>query len=328
MTTSTPPPSAGGPAGREPEFRARGAANSKMFRTATEMTRLEPGLQYVDESRLETRKSVWQPGADGRDPQTAALEAIGEHFMSRAHPLWHVLEIGCGTGTFAERVSLHVGADRMTLVDSSPRMVELAAERGLNAKVADVRALPFPDDSFDVVAALWMLYHVPDLSTAMNEIHRVLRPGGRFIAVTNSEEHLAELWHDAGATPVVSPFTSENGEDLLKQHFTRVQRTDLETRAVFDDHQAAVDYLATVDEDVANNLPAWEGGREYAGGVTIFVCSSTNHPVPEAGPGRRPRRVLNAPMRRPTGQSERPERPRPTKYEGMTLGGLGLPGFD
>ena len=83
-----------------------------------------------------------------------------------------------------------------------------------------------------------------------------------------------------------------------------------------------------ISERLAAALPTWEGTREYAGSCTIFVCGSTNHAVPEAGAGRRPRRVLNAPMRRPTGINELADRPRPTKYEGMTLGGLGLPGFD
>lgn len=314
---------------REPEFRTRGAANSKMFRSAKEMSQIEvTGLQYADESRLQTRSSVWQPGEDGRYPHQLVLEAIGEHFMSRAHPGWKLLEVGCGTGAFADRVALHVGANRVSVVDTSERMIELTAQRGLDARVADVMALPFEDDSFDVVVALWMLYHVPDLTVAMQEIHRVLRPGGRFIAVTNSEAHLAELWAAAGATPMESPFTSESGEAVLKQHFTRVQRTDLATRAVFEDRQRAVDYLATVDPEVATALPEWEGPREFAGSVTVFVCGSTNHPVPEVGAGRRPRRTLNAPMRRPTGENPRPERPRPTKYEGMTLGGLGLPGFD
>ncbi len=316
-------------AAREPEFRTRGAANAKMFRSAQEMSRIEvTGLQYADESRLETRRSVWQADDPARDPHRLVLEAIGEHFMSRAHPGWRLLEVGCGTGAFAERVALHVGANRIAVVDTSERMIELTRERGLDAQVADVMSLPFEDASFDVVVALWMLYHVPDLTAAMNEIHRVLRPGGRFIAVTNSEAHLADLWAAAEATPMESPFSSENGEALLKQHFTRVQRTDLATRAVFADRQQAVDYLATVDPAVAERLPDWEGQRTYDGSVTLFVCGSTNHAVPEVGAGRRPRRTLNAPMRRPTGETPRPERPRPTKYEGMTLGGLGLPGFD
>ena len=71
--------------------------------------------------------------------------------------------------------------------------MELTAARGVEARVADVQDLPFADDSFDVVAAMWMLYHVPDLDRGLAEVRRVLRPGGRLVAVTNGDGHTAEL---------------------------------------------------------------------------------------------------------------------------------------
>jgi SAM-dependent methyltransferase len=48
-------------------------------------------------------------------------------------------------------------------------------------------------DSFQVVLAAHMLYHVPELATAVAEIRRVLAPGGRCVAVTNGEAHIASL---------------------------------------------------------------------------------------------------------------------------------------
>ena len=58
--------------------------------------------------------------------------------------------------------------------------------------------LPYADESFDVVAALWMLYHVPDVDRALAEVRRVLRPGGLFVAVTNGDGHVADLRREAG----------------------------------------------------------------------------------------------------------------------------------
>jgi SAM-dependent methyltransferase len=53
--------------------------------------------------------------------------------------------------------------------------------------------LPFHDDSFDAVVALWSLNHVRDPETVFSEVHRVLVPGGRFIAVL---EDMIPRWHD------------------------------------------------------------------------------------------------------------------------------------
>jgi ubiquinone/menaquinone biosynthesis C-methylase UbiE len=60
--------------------------------------------------------------------------------------------------------------------------------------IGDVEALPFDDDSFDLVLANYMLYHVPDLDQAIAELRRVLCPGGTLLAATNGQGHMHELW--------------------------------------------------------------------------------------------------------------------------------------
>ena len=60
--------------------------------------------------------------------------------------------------------------------------------------------------------------------------------------------------------------------EALQQHFERVTREDIATRAVFPDHAAAVAYLATTDEGLAAGLPPFEGPREYAGATTVFLA--------------------------------------------------------
>jgi SAM-dependent methyltransferase len=154
--------------------------------------------------------------------------------------------------------------------DLSPRFVELTSARGVAAQVADVQQLPFADGSFDVVAAMWMLYHVPDLDRGLAEVRRVLRPGGLFVAVTNGDEHVADLRRAAGGGPVVTAFSSETGEDVLRRHFDRVEREDVATRAVFADHATAAAYLATTDPALADGLPFFEGERTYSGATTVF----------------------------------------------------------
>lgn len=224
------------------------------------------GGQYADESRLSTRASVWQPTADGRTPQDEAAAVVRS-----AHPT-DVLEVGCGTGAFAQRLSGQNPSARVIAIDQSERLVALTRERGVDARVADIQALPFADDAFDAVVALWMLYHVPDLDAGLAQVRRVLRPQGTFVAVTNGDHHLADLLIFAGGAPLVTGFSSENGEQALRRHFGSVQRCDLRTRAIMADHAAAQAYLATFDADLAARLPGFEGLREYAGATSVFVA--------------------------------------------------------
>ena len=223
--------------------------------------------QYAREEKLETRRAVWHPTADGRDPVEVAAAVV------RATGARAILEVGCGTGAFAERLVEDNPHATVIATDQSERFVELTAARGVDARVADVQDLPFADASFDLVAAMWMLYHVPDLDRGLAEVRRVLRPGGRFLAVTNGDEHTAQLRRDAGGEALVTQFSSENGEDALLRHFDHVSREDLATRAVFPDHAAAVAYLDTLQDGTRWDLPYFEGPREYAGHVTVFVAS-------------------------------------------------------
>jgi SAM-dependent methyltransferase len=222
--------------------------------------------QYASEHNLETRRSVWQPTLDGRDPASRAAAAVRE-----AGAL-DILEVGCGTGAFAERLAAENPSARVVATDQPARFVELTMALGVEAEVADVQHLPYPDASFDVVCAMWMLYHVPDLDRGLAEIRRVLRPGGLLVAVTNGDEHTADLRREAGGQPLLTQFSSENGEASLRRHFAEVAREDLATRAVFPDHAAATAYLRSFRDGVDYRLPPFDGPREYAGLTTVFTC--------------------------------------------------------
>ncbi|MGI8712167.1 MAG: class I SAM-dependent methyltransferase [Solirubrobacteraceae bacterium] len=95
------------------------------------------------------------------------------------------LEIGAGTGYFSlNLLQARVVAEATCTDISSGMMATLAAnaERlGLSVRTAraDAEALPFPDQSFDLVLGHAVLHHLPNLRRAFAEFHRVLRPGGR-----------------------------------------------------------------------------------------------------------------------------------------------------
>jgi ubiquinone/menaquinone biosynthesis C-methylase UbiE len=135
-----------------------------------------------------------------------------------------------------------------------------------------VQHLLAPDASYDAVLALWMLYHVSDLDRGLAEVRRVLRPGGSFVAVTNGDEHIAELRREAGGDAVRTTFSRENGEASLRRHFDVVTRQDIETRAVFSDRDKALAYLDSSNEEIDWSPPESGWPREYAGHVTVFVA--------------------------------------------------------
>jgi SAM-dependent methyltransferase len=193
--------------------------------------------EYADESRFAVRAAAWET-ATGPDPRQLALDAVAEVAPRR------VLEVGCGRGELAERIARELGAE-VVAVDQSERMVELTRARGVDARVGDVQDLPFPDDSFDCALAAWMLYHVPDLDRGLAELARVLRPGGRLVAVTNSGRNLRELWSllgDEARRP--HPFSAENGEAALRRRFGRVERREARGTVTFPDREAAFRYVA------------------------------------------------------------------------------------
>ncbi len=101
-------------------------------------------------------------------------------------PYGRALELGSGTGFFLLNLMQAGLASRGTMTDISPGMVEVAVRNGralgldVDGKVADAEALPFDDESFDLVVGHAVLHHIPDVELAMREVLRVLKPGGRF----------------------------------------------------------------------------------------------------------------------------------------------------
>ncbi len=99
------------------------------------------------------------------------------------HPYETLLDVGCGTGFLLELLSTQKTAQYFGL-DLSPEMIR-AAERkkipGTEYTVGSAEALPFADNSFDVVTCSQSFHHYPHPEKAMAEAYRVLKPGGLYI---------------------------------------------------------------------------------------------------------------------------------------------------
>lgn len=223
--------------------------------------------QYRSEDNLRARQALWA-NVEGEN----ATVVLGRVLASLSPK--RVLEVGGGQGELAERMQTELGA-RVTFLDQSERMVEVARARGiLDAHVGDAQELPFDDESFDTVVAAWMLYHVPEPDRALAEMARVLVPGGRLVAVTNSVRHIEELRDLFGALQgFEKQFNAENGEAILRRHFRDVDHTDAEVVAIVDERETLEAYRRSlwyetrpVPDDVT--LPFRVHGR-----TTIFVAA-------------------------------------------------------
>ena len=191
--------------------------------------------QYEREDNLRARQNLYEETSGPHAPDVL-WQTLVEWAPRR------VLEVGGGPGELSERLQRELGAS-VSFVDLSPRMVELAQARGIDAQVGDIQELPFEDGTFDTVVAAWMLYHVPDLDRGLAEVARVLRPGGALIAVTNSVHHLSEL-RDLVAQPNLwaETFSRENGESYLGRHFAHIDRFDMESVVTVRDRAKLVAY--------------------------------------------------------------------------------------
>ncbi len=221
--------------------------------------------EYTDPARLAGRAAFWTDRV-GPQPQELALERVLALRPRR------VLEVGCGPGEFAQ--SLSAAGISVVATDASPQMVRRAAARGLDARVADVQALPFADDDFDVAVANFMLYHLPDLNRGLAELARVLAPAATLVATTNGERKLAEMWDLVGRPAEPAVFSSENGAGALGRHFASVTRIDViepftVTERAMHEYIAHTRFAALVD-----NLPQLPEGLTVTAISSVFVATA------------------------------------------------------
>lgn len=188
--------------------------------------------QYKDASNLNARIELHKRFSTSTQNW---YEWIFEHFTFADNS--QILELGCGSAEFWRHNRERIPQDwSVTLSDFSAGMLEDArqnlrdSKRPFTFQVIDAQAIPFANESFDVVIANHMLYHVPNRARALSEIRRILKPDGHFYATTIGETHLQEL--DDLVERVTNTgifgerlrheFTLESGYDQLAPYFSQV----------------------------------------------------------------------------------------------------------
>lgn len=169
-----------------------------------------------------------------------------------------VLDIGSGAGSYYEALKQKAPDVAYTGLDTSAGMLQKhpAKSECINA---DALELPFADDCFDVIMANHMMYHLPDIDTAITEFRRVLKPEGVLMVATNSTQSMPELQvlmrraillltRTAGTqvrppVPASDLFALENGSRKLSHYFYAVVRHDLPSKLLFPDTEPLMRYL-------------------------------------------------------------------------------------
>ncbi len=186
---------------------------------------------------------------DGVEAYSAAasqayLERIDRTFVEHALSLGvaegHALDIGTGPGVIPIMLAARVPGLRLTGVDLSEPMLQMAREAAqeagvadrLDFRVGDGKSLPLSERSFDLVLCNSLLHHLPDPLALLNEISRLVRPGGAILLrdlrrPSRLEFPLHALWFGRHYSGVMSQLY----RDSLQAAYTRAELESLLRRS-------------------------------------------------------------------------------------------------
>ncbi len=169
--------------------------------------------------------------------ETVLRSALSEETVEISGALRRVLDCGVGTGALSTALSRVLPAPfKLDAIDISPRMLERASRRlrdsdlEVTLRHGDVRKLPYGDGVFDIVMTAHVLEHLVDPSVALNEMVRVLKPGGLLIACLTRRSALGMYVHLKWRTHRVTPAVAEGW--LLESGLENAQCLSFDHRAV------------------------------------------------------------------------------------------------
>lgn len=166
-----------------------------------------------------------------------------------------LLELGCGNGKLWQENNIDLRNREIFLSDISEGMVEEVRNKlgsDFNCIVVDAEKIPFKDAYFDSIIANHVLFYLNDLNQGLKEIRRVLKSNGVLYCSTYGSKHMKEI------TDIVQSFDSrinlsnhslydvfglENGESILKEYFTSVQRMDYQDSLEITESKSLIDYI-------------------------------------------------------------------------------------
>jgi len=148
----------------------------------------------------------------------------------------------------------------------------------------DIQNIPFPNESYDVVIANHMLYHVPDLESSLSEVYRVLKANGKFYTTTNGNGGMRPYLRKAFNAVIQKQnnfnkdlsFSLQNGKEILLRHFGEVERYDFEdslsitqTKDLIDWIKSTISIASYNESDIDALFEYFEAVRKRDGAIHI-----------------------------------------------------------
>lgn len=221
--------------------------------------------QYATAKNLNTRISI-------HDKYSTNKMGFGNWIVSnyRIHKGMNVLEIGCGTGDMWKNRETLIGkCSKLILSDFSEGMVDTTKTNignydNVEYRIMDIQEIPYEDETFDVVIANMMLYHVPDIGKGLAEVRRVLKRGGYFYCATYGEhgiiEYLSKILSPYGVENNLNKnFTLQNGYEILRKNFSKVEKLEYKDSLAVTDMDDMVEYIYSLSSMTPlNRVPKQE----------------------------------------------------------------------
>lgn len=186
----------------------------------------------VDEQISELARRYSQRAAAYNSLWSPAIQPLGERLLEHL-PLAgaeHVIDVGTGAGALLPAIRRAAAGAAILGIDRSEGMLELARQRHDGPlALMDAQSLDLPNDRFDVAIVAFVLFHLPDPQRCLEEVFRVLKPGGEVGTATWGVERLAAanvIWDEeltvAGAATFQLPATDNRACCNSEMRMTRL----------------------------------------------------------------------------------------------------------
>lgn len=213
--------------------------------------------QYQNSNNLSARRKLF----DYRTNPESLWTWVAKHYPIQ--PNSKILEVGCGSGDFwKEAIKVLPHHCDITLTDFSAGMLE-NAKKNLTSiyhfkfDIADVEHLSYQNESFDIVMAHLVLYHVDSLERALEEIKRILKKSGIAGILVSGEDNMQPLFTlvNCENPRQAIRFSDEKAMEILPNHFSHIKRYVYEDELKISEVEPLISYIqsfSTMDNTEEN----------------------------------------------------------------------------